>query len=59
MTTSASKDSGVAAAAQEIMTSAKARLLSGADEEDDKDPFTELEEDKDELSKNEIVMEDC
>ena len=59
MATSASKDSGVAAAAQETMTLATARLLSGADEEDDEDPFTELEEDKDELSKTEIVMEDC
>ena len=41
------------------MTSATAWLLSGADEEDNQDPFAELEEDEDKLSKNEIVMEDC
>ena len=49
----------MAAAAQETVTSATAWLLSRADEEDDKDPFTELEEDEDELSENEIVMKDC
>ena len=49
----------MAAAARETVTSATARLLSGADEEDDEDPFAELEEDEDELSENEIVMEDC
>ena len=53
------EDSGVAAAARETVTSATARLLSGADEEDEEDPFVELEEDEDELSENEIVMEDC
>ena len=31
----------------------------GADEEDGEDQFTELGEDKDELSGNENVMEDC
>ena len=41
------------------MTSATAQLLSGADEEDDQKPFAELEEDEDEVSKNEIVMDDC
>ena len=49
----------MAAAAQETVTLATARLLSGADEEDDEDPFAELKEDEDELSENEIVMEDC
>ena len=52
------KDGGVAAAARETLSSATARLLSGADE-DDVDPFAELEEDEDELSENEIVMDDC
>ena len=32
---------------------------SGVDEEDDKDPFAELEEYEDEISENEIVMGDC
>ena len=41
------------------LTSATTRLLSKADEEDDEDPFTELEEDEDELSENKIAMEDC
>ena len=53
------KDGGVAAAARETITSATAQLLSIADKQDNKDPFTELEEDEDELSENEIVMEDC
>ena len=51
------KDGGMAAAARETVTSATARLLFAADEEDDEDPFAEVEED--ELSENEIVMEDC
>ena len=45
--------------AARTVTSATARLLSEADEEDDQDPFMEHEEDEEELSENEIVIEDC
>ena len=48
------KDGGVAAAAQETVTSATAWLLSRADEEDNEDPFAELEENEDELSENKL-----
>ena len=47
------KDGGVATAARETVTSATARLLSGPDEEDNEDPFAELEEDEDEFSEPE------
>ena len=46
-------------AARTTVTVATARLLSGADDEGDGDPFAELEEDDDELDENETVLEDC
>ena len=42
----------MATAARATVTAATARLLSGADDEGDGDPFAELNE-------NETVLEDC
>ena len=52
-------DGGVAAAAQETITSATTRLLSRADEEDHEDPFVEIEENEEKISDNKIVMDNC
>ena len=49
----------MATAARATVTAATARLLSGADDEGDGDPFAELEEDDDELDESETVLEDC
>ena len=33
--------------------------LASAPEADDVDPFTDIEEDEEELEENEVVLEDC
>ena len=51
------KPGGVAAEARGAITTETAQFLS--DDDGNEDPFAELVENKDELSENETVLEDC